>query len=102
MVVQAVNTGGDLGSNHFDIAIPGGGVGIFNACTNQYGAPSTGWGQQYGGVASRSACDALPAAIRDGCYWRFDWFGGSDNPDVSFREVVCPAEITAKSGCKRN
>jgi hypothetical protein len=35
MIVQATNTGGDLGNNHFDIAIPGGGVGIFNACTSQ-------------------------------------------------------------------
>ena len=30
MIVQASNTGGDLGNNHFDIAMPGGGVGIFN------------------------------------------------------------------------
>jgi len=30
MIVQATNTGGDLGNNHFDIAMPGGGVGIFN------------------------------------------------------------------------
>lgn len=35
MVVQATNTGGDLGDNHFDLAIPGGGVGQFNGCTSQ-------------------------------------------------------------------
>lgn len=36
MVVQATNTGGGLSDgNHFDIAIPGGGVGQFNACTKQ-------------------------------------------------------------------
>ena len=35
MIVQATNTGGDLGSNHFDLAIPGGGVGMFNACSKQ-------------------------------------------------------------------
>jgi len=33
MIVQATNTGGDLGNNHFDIAMPGGGVGIFNGMT---------------------------------------------------------------------
>lgn len=72
MIVQATNTGGDLGDNHFDIALPGGGVGIFNGCTKQYNAPSSGWGARYGGVSSRSECDQLPAAIRPGCYWRFD------------------------------
>ncbi|RPA93060.1 glycoside hydrolase [Choiromyces venosus 120613-1] len=101
MIVQATNTGGDLGKNHFDISIPGGGVGIFNGCTKQYHAPTDGWGARYGGVSRRSECDALPAAIRQGCYWRFDWFRGADNPTVSFRGVTCPAEITAKTGCVR-
>jgi len=49
MIVQATNTGGDLNSNQFDLAIPGGGVGIFNGCTTEWGAPSSGWGAQYGG-----------------------------------------------------
>nr|XP_036587533.1 glycoside hydrolase family 45 protein [Colletotrichum truncatum]KAF6798475.1 glycoside hydrolase family 45 protein [Colletotrichum truncatum] len=102
MVVQATNTGGDLGQNHFDIAIPGGGVGQFNACTDQYGAPPNGWGQRYGGVSSRSECDGFPEKLKAGCYWRFDWFKGADNPGVTFKQVTCPAEITAKSGCRRN
>lgn len=37
LIVQATNTGGDLGSNQFDLAIPGGGVGIFNGCTQEWG-----------------------------------------------------------------
>ncbi|KAM7202388.1 putative endoglucanase type K [Rhypophila sp. PSN 637] len=102
MIVQATNTGGDLGNNHFDLAIPGGGVGLFNACTNQYGAPSNGWGERYGGIRSRSECDSFPAALKAGCYWRFDWFQGADNPSVTFKQVACPAAITAKSGCTRN
>lgn len=102
MVVQATNTGGDLGSNQFDIAMPGGGVGAFNGCTSQYGAPSSGWGSQYGGVASRSDCDALPAAIRNGCYFRFDWYKAADNPGVAFRTVTCPSAITANTGCIRS
>jgi len=72
------------------------------ACTNQYGAPSNGWGERYGGISSRSACDSFPAALKAGCYWRFDWFMGADNPNVSFRQVACPAALTAKSGCTRN
>ncbi|KAK3336083.1 RlpA-like double-psi beta-barrel-protein domain-containing protein-containing protein [Cercophora scortea] len=102
LIVQATNTGGDLGNNHFDLAIPGGGVGIFNACTSQYGAPSNGWGERYGGIKSRSDCDSFPQALKAGCYWRFDWFKGADNPPVTFKQVACPAAITAKSGCKRS
>ena len=33
-MVQATNTGSDLGAGQFDLAIPGGGVGLFNACTD--------------------------------------------------------------------
>lgn len=35
MVVQITNTGGDLGNNHFDLQLPGGGVGLFNGCSSQ-------------------------------------------------------------------
>ncbi|ELU42759.1 glycosyl hydrolase family 45 domain-containing protein [Rhizoctonia solani AG-1 IA] len=83
MIVQTTNTGGDLGNNHFDLMIPGGGVGIFGqGCASQYGAPSTGWGAQYGGVSSRSQCSQLPSALQAGCNWRFDWFQNADNPSV--------------------
>ncbi|ESZ95040.1 glycoside hydrolase family 45 protein [Sclerotinia borealis F-4128] len=102
MIVQATNTGGDLGSNHFDLAIPGGGFGIFNACTNQYpSTPASAWGAQYGGITSRSQCAAFPAALQAGCYWRFDWFLNADNPNMSFKQVSCPAALTARSGCVR-
>ncbi|THX80629.1 hypothetical protein D6D04_04472 [Aureobasidium pullulans] len=101
MIVQATNTGGDLGSNQFDLAIPGGGVGIFNACTDEYNAPSSGWGAQYGGISSNT-CSTFPKALQSGCNFRFgDWFEGADNPEVEFERVACPAAITAKSGCKR-
>jgi hypothetical protein len=101
MIVQATNTGGDLGNNHFDIAMPGGGVGLFNACTEQYGAPANGWGDRYGGVHSRADCDGFPEKLKAGCYWRFDWFMGADNPAVTFKQVSCPAEISGKSGCSK-
>lgn len=101
MIVQSTNTGGDLGSNHFDITMPGGGFGIFDGCTQQYGTPSTGWGNRYGGTTSRSQCDNFPAALKAGCYWRYDWFQNADNPDVTFQSVPCPRAITNKSGCVR-
>ncbi|KAI9647590.1 hypothetical protein NHQ30_003975 [Ciborinia camelliae] len=102
MIVQATNTGGDLGSNQFDLAIPGGGFGIFNACTNQYPSiPAGSWGAQYGGISSRDQCASLPGGLQAGCYWRFDWFLNADNPSVSFTQVACPAALTAKTGCVR-
>lgn len=101
LIVQTTNTGNDLGDNHFDLAIPGGGVGIFNACTNQWGAPPNGWGQQYGGVSSASDCDSFPEKLKAGCKFRFGWFKNADNPSVSFKEVACPAALTAKTGCTR-
>ncbi|KAK6003173.1 hypothetical protein QM012_001018 [Aureobasidium pullulans] len=100
MIVQATNTGGDLGSNQFDLAIPGGGVGIFNACTDEWNAPSSGWGAQYGGI-STNTCSTFPKALQPGCGFRFDWFENADNPEMEFERVECPAAIAAKSGCKR-
>ncbi|TGO33806.1 hypothetical protein BHYA_0226g00130 [Botrytis hyacinthi] len=101
MIVQATNTGGDLGSNQFDLAIPGGGVGIFNGCTTEFGAPSSGWGAQYGGVSAVSSCSTFPAALQPGCNFRFNWFESADNPTVDFKQVECPAALTKSTGCKR-
>ncbi|KAI9497831.1 RlpA-like double-psi beta-barrel-protein domain-containing protein-containing protein, partial [Zychaea mexicana] len=101
MVVQVTNTGGDLGSNHFDLQIPGGGVGIFNGCESQWNAPSNGWGERYGGLNSASGCTDLPKQLQAGCEWRFNWFKNANNPSVSFKEVTCPSELTKKTGCSR-
>jgi hypothetical protein len=99
MVVQSTNTGGDISNNHFDILIPGGGVGLFNGCVPQYGSFP---GAQYGGVSSRSECDQMPQALKAGCQWRFDWFQNADNPNHNFERVQCPSQLTSISGCKRN
>ncbi|ORX39515.1 hypothetical protein BCR36DRAFT_375533 [Piromyces finnis] len=99
MIVQITNTGSDVGTNHFDIQIPGGGVGIFNGCSKQWGAPNDGWGRRYGGVTTKSECSQLPSQLRAGCEWRFGWFGSSDNPNVVYERVQCPKELTRISGC---
>ncbi|THH32910.1 hypothetical protein EUX98_g1285 [Antrodiella citrinella] len=44
MIVQAINAGG-ITATDLDIYTPD-----YNACTAQYGAPSGGWGRQYGGA----------------------------------------------------
>ncbi|ORX80640.1 endoglucanase 45A [Anaeromyces robustus] len=99
MIVQVTNTGTDLSENHFDIQMPGGGVGIFNGCSSQWNAGSDGWGQRFGGISSVSECSQLPAELRDGCKWRFDWFKNADNPAVVFERVQCPKELTDITGC---
>lgn len=99
MVVQSTNTGYDLSNNHFDILMPGGGVGAFDGCSRQYGSIP---GERYGGVTSRDQCDQMPSALKQGCYWRFDWFKGSDNPDFNFEQVRCPSELTSITGCTRS
>ena len=102
MIVQATNTGGDLGQNHFDIQIPGGGVGIFNGCAPQYGAPGDGWGSRYGGVSNDGQCGQLPGDLQAGCYFRFNWFRNADNPSHNFHRVKCPRELTDRTGCVRS
>ncbi|CAG9766605.1 unnamed protein product [Ceutorhynchus assimilis] len=103
MIVQNVNTGGDLSSNHFDIQIPGGGVGIFTrGCSTQWNAPQSGWGQQYGGVSSDAECSQLPEELQAGCHFRFGWYQNADNPNVNFEQVTCPKELTSRSGCANN
>ena len=101
MVVQVTNTGGDLGANHFDLQVPGGGVGLFNGCTAQWGAPADGWGLRYGGIQSLSDCNSLPAPLQAGCKFRFGWFKNADNPLMTFKEVTCPSELVSRTGCSR-
>ncbi|KAK4225982.1 RlpA-like double-psi beta-barrel-protein domain-containing protein-containing protein [Podospora fimiseda] len=98
MVVQSTSTGGDLGTNHFDLNMPGGGVGLFDGCRPQFGGLP---GATYGGISDRSQCASFPNALKPGCEWRFDWFKNADNPDFTFTQVQCPSELVARTGCKR-
>lgn len=101
MIVQNINTGAGL-KEHFDIAVPGGGVGVLNACDMQWNAPHDGWGRRFGGIIKRSECDdLLPQPLRKGCYFRFDFLRGIMNPNVTYQEVVCPRELTQRTECIR-
>lgn len=102
MIVKVSNTGGDVASNQFDLMIPGGGVGKFNACSNQWGTSDLG--AQYGGFFSgctgaysakkqcaRDACMKLPSGqMRDGCIWFIDWMQAADNPKFTSQQTDCP------------
>lgn len=99
MIVQVTNIGYDLTSNHFDIAIPGGGQGIFQGCFKQYNNFYSG--KRYGGISNNTECNLLPKPIQISCRWRFTWFQNADNPSVIFKKVVCPKYLLNISKCKR-
>ena len=75
MIVQATNIGHDVAKQQYDISIPGGGVGTFDACTAQWGVASAAeLGAQYGGFLTtcqktlgHDAHDALKTCVSDKC-----------------------------------
>jgi hypothetical protein len=108
MIVQIVSVG-SVGANQFDLLIPGGGVGVLAACSNQWGTSDLG--ADYGGFLSgcagdatctRNKCTAVFAGkplLLNGCNWLVDWLSAADNPAVKYTQLSsCPAAITAKSG----
>lgn len=125
MIVQAINVGYDVGGGQFDIMVPGGGVGAFNGCSNQWGVSNSELGAQYGGFLSAckselgynatreqykacvtNRCDSIFGSrgltdLQAGCRWYADWFEAADNPSLRYREVACPAELMTKSGMNR-
>jgi hypothetical protein len=102
MIVKVSNTGGDVAGNQFDLMIPGGGVGQYDACTRQWGTSDLG--AQYGGFLTecsgsheekkecvRQQCTKIPAgAARDGCLWFVDWLQVADNPRFTSQPTDCP------------
>jgi hypothetical protein len=116
MIVQAINTGYDVAGHQFDIAIPGGGVGAFDACSSQWGTTKDKLGDQYGGVLGpckraggdvkacvRAKCDEIFKSkgldeLYQGCMWFVDWYQAADNPSVNYREVACPSDLVNRSG----
>jgi hypothetical protein len=78
--------------------MPGGGVGLMDACTTQH---SKTWGANEGGIGSAEQCNELPDALKPGCDWRFDWFKNANNPKVSYKSIECPQELVDKTGCRK-
>ena len=125
MVVQASNIGRDVFNGQFDLLIPGGGVGLFDACSDQWGG-GFDLGADYGGFLSRCQeqisqedpvavyeetracvrrmCDAAflgkpsLAELLGPCYWFVDWYENADNPMFTYREVVCPQVVHERAG----
>jgi hypothetical protein len=102
MIVKVSNTGSDVAGNQFDLMIPGGGVGQFNACSRQWGTSDLG--AQYGGFLTnctgdhaakkecvRKECMKIPSGpARNGCLWFVDWLQAADNPKFTSQSTNCP------------
>lgn len=125
MIVQSINVGGDVNQNQFDLMVPGGGVGLFNACASQWGVSNSQLGAQYGGLLAackqelgfssslsayqgclRNKCTGLFSdarglgPLREGCLFYVDWFMAADNPQMVYKEVACPSAIQQKSNLR--
>ena len=113
MVVMKSNIGNINGK--FDIMIPGGGVGDFDALTKQVqnsGISNPNMGERYGGFrlackndvsCVRDRCNSVFANLPDlkaGCLWYVNTLGTNnasfDNPSVKYQSVTCPKELTDK------
>ena len=116
LVVMASNIGYDVQGGQFDIMIPGGGVGLFNGCSQM------GWGSQgatYGGLLTdcenevgyngdlltkRKQCltekcnssFANDDQAREGCLFLATWMEAAGNPNHTYKEVDCPAALQAQ------
>lgn len=123
MIVMASNIGmdvaggnPDLPAGQFDLMVPGGGVGAFDALSIQVNGANVNWGAGFGGFLTecqkntncgtegsldcyqtcvKDMCDAafanggLPNLLR-GCHWFADWYMAADNPTYYIEEVECP------------
>jgi hypothetical protein len=117
MVAMKTNIGGINGK--FDIMIPGGGVGDFDALTRQVtnsGVSNPNMGERYGGF--RGACGWQGAGVANcvkqkceevfknlpdlkaGCLWYVNTLGTDNasfnNPNVKYKKVDCPRELTER------
>ena len=122
IIVMASNIGHDVKAGQFDLMVPGGGPGIFNALNLMIDRSDIEWGAQYGGFLTycqngtkcgydgtldcyqsciKEMCDAAfadskyPNLLR-GCHWFADWYMAADNPTYQWEEVECPQYLLDK------
>lgn len=112
MIVQVINIG-NITSGQFDLLIPGGGVGAeTKGCPAQWGS-STDLGATNGGLLTeckdsasclqgkcQSTFGSFPSLLA-GCNWFAGWFGAADNPQLVYKQVTCPSQLTSKSGISK-
>ena len=118
MVVMASNIGHDVEQGQFDMMVPGGGVGQFDALSTMVSGSNVNWGAKYGGFLTecqkslgydntvakyqsciKSMCDAAFTGYDNllrGCHWFADWYMAADNPTYNWEEVECPQYLIDK------
>ena len=120
IIVMASNIGHDVKPGQFDLMVPGGGPGIFNALNLMVDRTDIEWGAQYGGfltycqqkigydkgLEDYQSCvsDMCNAAFGDskypnllrGCLWFSNWYMAADNPTYQWEEVECPQYLVDK------
>ena len=120
IIVMASNIGHDVKPGQFDLMVPGGGPGIFNALNLMVDRSDIEWGAQYGGfltycqqkigydkgLEDYQSCvsDMCNAAFGDskypnllrGCLWFSNWYMAADNPTYQWEEVECPQYLIDK------
>ncbi len=118
MIVMASNIGYDVEEGQFDMMVPGGGVGLYDALSTMVSGSNVQWGAQFGGflsycqqslgydntVAKYQECvkDMCAAAFTGydnllrGCNWFADWYMTADNPTYNWEEIECPQYLIDK------
>ena len=120
VIAMASNIGHDVDANstQFDLMVPGGGVGTFDALSLQVGADMRTSVANSGGFLTscqeklgydahledyqscvKEYCSLyfanLPNLLQ-GCNWFADWFMAADNPTFYWEEVDCPQYLIDK------
>jgi len=119
MVVMKTNIGDIKEGAKFDLMIPGGGVGDFDALSRQVtnsGVSNPDMGVRYGGFRGKCGWDYSAQSVncvkdmcnnvfknlpdlKAGCLWWTENLGNSgnwNNPTVKYKSVTCPKELTDK------
>lgn len=112
IVVMVSNIGYDVEEGQFDMLVPGGGVGAFDALSTMLGVSKSDLGAGSGGFLTEcqqslgwdntvesyqqcviAKCESVfakwPNLLR-GCKWYAEWYMAADNPTYNWEEVECP------------
>jgi hypothetical protein len=118
LIVISSNTGHDVSGGQFDLLIPGGGVGAYDAFSSQIGVSKAQLGEQYGGLladceresnydASRykacltTKCNIFTnSTLKEGCLWLANWMEAANNPNILYKQVECPQYLVDKYKAK--
>lgn len=119
LIIMSSNVGYDVSGGQFDIMIPGGGAGAFDALSKQLGLTDKSlMGETYGGLyttcENRLGADASVSEYKScvtnmcsnlfsnnptllkGCMWFVDWYETANNPITLYKQVECPQYLVDK------